>query len=93
MNDEDKKTKVENEEITADSSAHKEHDKKPAKEEKPAGEEKLSEEKIAEIEKNPDLEDPRLYSPLQEPDRPNPSLRTHEESEHEEPQEPPHPKE
>ena len=30
-------------------------------------------------EKNPDVEDPRLYSPLQEPDRPAPSERTSEE--------------
>ena len=29
---------------------------------------------------NPDLEDPRLYSPLQEPDRPDPSERTSEDS-------------
>ena len=32
--------------------------------------------KQAEIEENPDLEDPRLYSPLQEPDRPAPEERS-----------------
>jgi len=46
---------------------------KPTKGEKP-----IDEEKLAEIERNPDLEDPRLYSPLQEPDRPHPSERTSE---------------
>lgn len=35
--------------------------------------------KQSEIDENPDLEDPRLYSPLQEPDRPNPTERIHEE--------------
>jgi hypothetical protein len=35
--------------------------------------------KQSEIDENPDLEDPRLYSPLQEPDRPSPSERVHEE--------------
>jgi hypothetical protein len=49
MNDEDKKTRADNEEVTADSSAHGEHDRQSGKEEKPAGEEKLSEEQIAEI--------------------------------------------
>jgi len=38
---------------------------------------KIEEEGVAE--KNPDIEDPRLYSPLQEPDRPAPSERTSEE--------------
>ncbi len=42
------------------------------------GEKPIDEEKLAEIERNPDLEDPRLYSPLQEPDRPHPSERTSE---------------
>ena len=32
-------------------------------------------------EKNPDVEDPRLYSSLQEPDRPAPSERATEEKE------------
>ena len=35
----------------------------------------LSEKEKAEIEANPDLEDPRLYSPLQEPDIPDAKLR------------------
>ena len=35
--------------------------------------------KQAEIEQNPDLEDPRLYSPLQEPDRPAPQERSQDE--------------
>jgi hypothetical protein len=50
-------------------------DKEPEIKEEP----KPEAEKMAEIEENPDLEDPRLFSPLQEPDRPAPSLRTHEE--------------
>ena len=33
------------------------------------------------IEKNPDVEDPRLVSPLQEPDRPAPRERINKESE------------
>jgi hypothetical protein len=37
--------------------------------------------KQLEIDENPDLEDPRLYSPIQEPDRPDPSERTHEKDE------------
>ena len=48
-------------------------------EEQAGQEEELAEEEKAKIEANPDLEDPRLYSPLQEPDRPDPSLRTHGE--------------
>jgi len=50
-----------------------------AKEEQAGQEEELAEEEKTKIEANPDLEDPRLYSPLQEPDRPDPSLRTHGE--------------
>ena len=38
--------------------------------------EKLKKKKQAEIEENPDLEDPRLYSSLQEPDRPAPEERS-----------------
>ena len=38
--------------------------------------EKQKKKKQAEIEENPDLEDPRLYSPLQEPDRPAPEERS-----------------
>jgi hypothetical protein len=41
--------------------------------------EKLKKKKQAEIEENPDLEDPRLYSPLQEPDRPAPEERIQNE--------------
>jgi len=41
--------------------------------------EKQEKKKQAEIEENPDLEDPRLYSPLQEPDRPAPKERTRDE--------------
>jgi len=41
--------------------------------------EKQEKKKRAEIEENPDLEDPRLYSPLQEPDRPAPKERTRDE--------------
>ena len=96
MNGEDKRSEVEKDENLGNSSAGSEHDERSGKKEKPIEEEKLSEEEIAEIEENPDLEDPRLYSPLQEPDRPDPSLRTHEEhqeSEHDEAQESPHPKE
>ena len=48
--------------------------------------EKERKKKQSEIEENPDLEDPRLYSPLQEPDRPDPTERTHEEKD--EPAEP-----
>ena len=38
--------------------------------------EKERKKKQSEIDENPDLEDPRLYSPLQEPDRPDPTERT-----------------
>jgi hypothetical protein len=38
--------------------------------------ERQKKKKQAEIEENPDLEDPRLYSPLQEPDRPAPQERS-----------------
>jgi len=67
-------------------------------EEQAGQEEELAEEEKAKIEANPDLEDPRLYSPLQEPDRPDPSLRTHgephpEEAPPEEEQESPQSKE
>jgi len=41
--------------------------------------EKQKKKKQAEIEENPDLEDPRLYSPLQEPDRPAPQERSQDE--------------
>jgi hypothetical protein len=41
--------------------------------------EKQKKKKQAEIEENPDLEDPRLYSPLQEPDRPAPEEREQDE--------------
>ena len=41
--------------------------------------EKQKKKKQTEIEENPDLEDPRLYSPLQEPDRPAPKERTRDE--------------
>jgi len=41
--------------------------------------EKQEKKKQAEIEENPDLEDPRLYSPLQEPDRPAPKERNRDE--------------
>jgi len=51
----------------------------PEMEEQAGQEEELAEEEKTKIEANPDLEDPRLYSPLQEPDRPDPSLRTHGE--------------
>jgi hypothetical protein len=43
--------------------------------------EKPLEEKKAEWEENPDLEDPRLISPLQEPDRPASRERIRQESE------------
>ena len=36
-------------------------------------------EELEVIEKNPDIEDPRLFSPLQEPDRPAPTERSSEE--------------
>lgn len=39
--------------------------------------------KKAEWEENPDLQDPRLFSPLQEPDRPGPHERVLDESEEE----------
>ena len=93
MNGEDIKSEKEKDENLTNSSESSEQDKKAGKKEKPAEEEKLGKEEIAKIEENPDLEDPRLYSPLQEPDRPDPSLRTHEELEHGEPPEPPPPKE
>ncbi|MFW6126181.1 MAG: hypothetical protein ACOC58_03665 [Chloroflexota bacterium] len=48
--------------------------------EEPAEEKKPTEaEKLAVIDQNPDLEDPRLYSPLQEPDRPSRNSRRAEE--------------
>jgi len=95
MNSGDKMSEIEKDKNSSNLSAHSQHDEKSGKEEKPDKEEKLSKEEIAEIEENPDLEDPRLYSPLQEPDRPKPSLRTREESEeaeHEESPESPPPK-
>ncbi len=33
------------------------------------------------VESDPDVEDPRLYSPIQEPDRPDPTERASEEKE------------
>ncbi|MFC1861196.1 hypothetical protein ACFLYL_02835 [Chloroflexota bacterium] len=48
-----------------------------SKQEEPAHEEEAVKAEELKIEQNPDLEDPRLYSPLQETDRPNPKLRAH----------------
>lgn len=39
---------------------------------------KIEEEAV--VEENPDVDDPRLYSPLQEPDRPDPGERKAEDS-------------
>ena len=44
------------------------------------GEKPLPKKKL-EWEENPDLEDPRLFSPLQAPDTPDPQERIHDESE------------
>jgi hypothetical protein len=41
------------------------------------GKEKIKEEGV--VKENPDVDDPRLYSPLQEPGRPDPIERTSEE--------------
>lgn len=49
-------------------------------------------ERLAVIDQNPDLEDPRLYSPLQEPDRPSRESRRPEET-HPQPAEQPRGKE
>ena len=56
-----------NEEVTAGGTSTKEDERRKK--------EKLEEE----VELDPDAEDPRLYSSLQEPDRPAPELRTSEE--------------
>ena len=96
MTNEDEMSGMTKDENLTDCSASSAHKEKSDKKERPTEEKKPGEEEIAKIEGNPDLEDPRLYSPLQEPDRPDPSLRTHEESEeteHEESQESSHSKE
>ena len=58
-----------------------ENDKGKAHSESSIMKEGIDENKLAEIEANPDIEDPRLYSPLQEPDRPDPSERKKEQEE------------
>jgi len=49
-----------------------------------SGDEGVVDRKVVEaeegIDKNPDVEDPRLFSPLQEPDRPAPDERTSEQT-------------
>jgi len=42
-------------------------------------EKKKKPEEVGVADKNPDMEDPRLFSPLQEPDRPAPEERSPEE--------------
>lgn len=53
-----------------------------------SAEEELPKDKTIEaekpVEKNPDIEDPRLFSPLQEPDRPDSQERCSEEKENSE---------
>ena len=56
--------------------------KSPKRSEGPSTDGKKEKGKIKEeavIEENPDVDDPRLYSPLQEPDRPDPGERKSEE--------------
>jgi hypothetical protein len=66
----------------AEKKAKRGNQKKPnmSDKEKEKVEEKISTEE-KDIDKNPDIEDPRLYSPLQEPDRPAPSERATDEDE------------
>ncbi|MFC1866372.1 hypothetical protein ACFLYB_06655 [Chloroflexota bacterium] len=62
----DPKDKINKEELIMKAEAHEEK--------------KKTDEDNLDIEKNPDIEDPRLYSPLQEPDIPHPSERIAEEN-------------
>jgi len=54
-------------------------DEHPGGEQEGDVESELAKKKKTQIEENPDLEDPRLYSPLQEPDRPAPQERSQDE--------------